>query len=243
MAYTNSGSKLYVCATPQNSDLTQNEFEGLDWVEVKGVGSHGETGTTQNIVGYDTWDLLFQQKAKGIANAGDPEVELAKISGDPGQNILRTAGAASNANSYATKIVRNDAVPGGVGTTLYNRGKVVGPRSPNGRNEDFVLRIFQFGFEQEQIEVDASPISITGTAPAGADGVAYTFTPTVDGDTGAVSFNWYGDDLALADLEFNTSTGAITGTAAGPNTLVGTITVTDSVNARGVLRVAITISA
>lgn len=157
-ANTMSGSKLYVCATAQNTDLDAAGFAALTWVQVKGVGSHGETGTNTNIVSYDTWDTEFVQKAKGTSNAGDPEVELARISADAGQVILRTAGDHFNKNNYAFKIEKNDELPG-VGETptiIYNRGLVAGPRTPHGRNEDFDLEIYTFALQQGQVIVEAS---------------------------------------------------------------------------------------
>ena len=37
-------------------------------------------------------------------------------------------------------------------TIRYNRGLIVGPREPNGRNEDFELEIFTAGLVQKQIK-------------------------------------------------------------------------------------------
>ncbi len=150
---TNAGAKLYVCATPQPTDLNQAGFEALTWVQCKGVGSFGETGNNTNILTYDTWDTDVVQKAKGMTDAGSPEIELARDPDDPGQVILR-AQALTNLN-YAFKTVLNDAPePGGTGTTRYNRGLVGGPRNPQGRNEDFDLEIFTLGLQQRQITIE-----------------------------------------------------------------------------------------
>lgn len=242
-ANTMSGGKLFICATPQPNDLEQAEYEALVWTQIRGVGSHGETGNSQNIVGYDTWDILFQQKAKGIANAGDPEVELARITGDAGQNLFRLAAGARNSAIYAFKIERNDAPTGGTPTTFYNRGVVTGPRTQHGRNEDFDLEIYTIGCTQEQITVESSVLSVTGTVPPGTDGNAYTFTPTVANGTSPYTFEWYGDDLAQFDLAFNPTTGAITSAELdGTGTIIGTITVTDAEGNRGFIRVEIVIS-
>ena len=155
-ANTMSGGKLYVCSTPKNSDLDEAAFEALTWVQVKGVGSHGETGSNTNIVSYDTWDTEFVQKSKGTSNAGDPEVELARIPADAGQVILRTAGDHFNKNNYAFKIERNDMPSGGTaGTCIYNRGLVTGPRTQHGRNEDFDLEVFTFALQQQQVTTEA----------------------------------------------------------------------------------------
>jgi hypothetical protein len=138
---THAGAKLFACATAQQADLDQAGFEALVWVQIKGVGNHGETGSSTNILNYDTWDTDVIQKAKGMTDGGSPEIELARIPDDPGQDILRTA-AATNLN-YAFKIEMN-----------YNRGLVAGPRTPNGRNEDFDLEVFTLGLNQRQITVD-----------------------------------------------------------------------------------------
>jgi len=152
---TNAGSKLYICETAQQGMLTAEQFAALAWVQVRGVGSLGETGSTTNILTYDTWDDDVVQKAKGMTNAGDPEIELARNPTDAGQIILRAA-ALTNLN-YAFKVERNDKPNTDVGSTptiRYNRGLVTGPRQPNGRNEDFDLEVFALGLQQRQITVD-----------------------------------------------------------------------------------------
>src|SRR6478735_6633989 len=106
MANTNAHSKVYICDDAQQSDLTQSAYEALDWTEIKGIGSFGETGVSTNMLNYDTWDTDVTQKAKGISDAGSPELEVARIASDPGQQALRAA-ALTNLN-YAIKIERND---------------------------------------------------------------------------------------------------------------------------------------
>lgn len=153
-ANTNAGKKLYVCATAQQVDLDAAAFALLTWVQVKGLGNHGETGSTTNILSYDTWDTDVTQKAKGITDAGSPEIELLNLPTDAGQIILRTA-AGTNLN-YAFKIEGNDkpdSDPDSTPTVRYNRGLVTGPRNPNGRNEDFDLEVFTLGLNQRQVTV------------------------------------------------------------------------------------------
>lgn len=154
-ANTNAGKKVYICNTPQQADLDKTEFEALTWVEVKGIGNFGETGASTNLLNYDTWDTDVSQKAKGVTDGGSPELEVARIPDDPGQVILRTI-ALTNLN-YAIKIEGNDKPDNHVAskpTIRYNRGLVVGPRTPNGRIEDFDLEIFTFGMNQRQLTVD-----------------------------------------------------------------------------------------
>lgn len=154
-ANTNSGGKLYISVdgsndpVASNSDLNQAAYEALTWLQVSNVGNIGETGSNTNVATYDTWDSDVAKKAAGITNAGDPEIELARSPTDLGQIALRSAAAlANNANNYAFKIERLD------GTIYYNRGLVLGPRHPNGRNEDFNLEIFTIACNQEEITVE-----------------------------------------------------------------------------------------
>lgn len=152
-ADTNSGRRFYICATPQPNDLTASEFAALTWVEVKGIGSLGETGINTNILTYDTWDTDVSQKGKGMTDGGSPELEVARIPTDAGQILLRQL--ALTPSNYAIKTEMNNAPEvGGTGTIRYNRGIITGPRNPNGRNEDFEIEIFTFGLNQRQITVE-----------------------------------------------------------------------------------------
>jgi hypothetical protein len=117
----------------------------LGWVEVGAIGSVGETGTTTNILSYDTWNTTVTQKAKGISDAGSPTVEVARIATDLGQMLLREFGAVGNVNNYPFKIVRPN------GEIIYNRGLVTGPTRPLGRNEDFDLEVFTLGLNQVEV--------------------------------------------------------------------------------------------
>lgn len=148
-AQTNSGSKLSICVLPQNEDLTETAFAALTYVQVKKVGNVGERGITTNIVTYDTWDTAVALKGKGISNAGDPEVEMARDLADPGQTAMRAAGQPDVQDAYAFKVERPS------GEIEYLRGLVTGPRTPGGRNEDFVLHVYSLALNQVPVEVPA----------------------------------------------------------------------------------------
>jgi hypothetical protein len=153
-AFTHSQDKLYISTTPQNQDLDDHAghgFPSLAYVEVKGVGSLGETGLNTNIVNYDTWGSLVVSKGKGLTDAGSADVEMLRIQNDPGQIAMIAAGLPTNSDNYAFKQVLQD------GTTRYFRALVAGPRNPGGRNEDFDLRVFTLGLNQAPIEVAPAP--------------------------------------------------------------------------------------
>jgi hypothetical protein len=214
-ANANAASRLFVCATPQNTDLTQSEYELLTWVEVKGIGSRGETGKQTNILTYDTWDTTVVQKAKGMTDAGSPPVEVARIPTDPGQIIMRAAGAVGNNNNYAFKELRSDGLVAGQGSVFYNRGLVTGPTRPGGRNEDFDLEVYTLGLQQEEIVVNPGA---GGTAPAFTalpaisgteeDGETLTLSNgTVTGDaTITYQYQWFVNGVAKAGETASTLT-------------------------------------
>lgn len=149
---TNAGRKLYVCATPQPTALDAAGYAALTWVLVGGVGNLGETGSKTNILNYETWDDDTIDKAKGLTDAGSPDLEVRRDYDDAGQVILLAA-AATNF-TYAFKIVGNDK-PNATGTPTirYNRGLISGPTQPNGRNEDFDIEMYSLGLQQRQITV------------------------------------------------------------------------------------------
>lgn len=207
MANTNAASKIFVCATAQNSTLTEADYNSLTWVEIGGVGNMGETGKTTNILQYPTWNDTVIQKSKGLTDAGSPTLEVARNPSDAGQEILRTAGAVGNTNNYAFKILRADAPIGGTGTIIYNRGLVGGPTRPNGGNEDFDLENYTLGFQQEEIVVNpttggvspkltAAP-AITGTETVGTDLTCSTGTFAGDA-TIEYSYQWFANGVAVA---------------------------------------------
>lgn len=208
---TNANGKLYICATPQNADLDQAGYEALVWVQVKGVGTHGQTGVSTNLLTYNTWDTTVAQKAKGVSDAGSPDVELSRLPDDPGQIILRAA-ALTNFN-YAFKIERNDRnVEAGTPTVIYNRGLVVGPKRPNGRNEDFDLEVFTLGLNQLEIVVNPSaagnpPVltvapAISGTATVGSTLTSNTATFTGDA-TIVRTYQWFAGGVQIAGANTN----------------------------------------
>lgn len=139
---THKGTTIHVCSTAQNDDLNLAGFEALTWVQVGKVGNPGDFGATSNLPTYDTLDEAVTQKQKGVANAGDPQIEVASVYNDPGQIILRTFGNPANIDNMAIKWTRSN------GQVIYSRGVVSGPMYPGGGADDFVLERFTVGLNQ-----------------------------------------------------------------------------------------------
>lgn len=145
--------KFYISDEPMPDEADKTAFEAAQWIEVKNVGSVGETGMSTNILSYDTLDTDVADKEKGVSNAGDPEIEVKRVADDPGQIALRDA--AKTSYKYGFKIEEDDAPTASYSNTIhYNRGLVSGPRRPNGRREDFVLEVFTLGLVQREVVVD-----------------------------------------------------------------------------------------
>src|SRR5690606_11413946 len=84
-ARTNAGGKFYISDAPAPDELDQAGFEGLTWIEVSRVGSVPESGSSTNILTYDTLDQEVIEKAKGMTDAGGGQLEVALVPDDPGQ--------------------------------------------------------------------------------------------------------------------------------------------------------------
>lgn len=214
-ANANAASRMFICATPQNVNLIQADYEALTWVEISAIGSRGETGISTNVLTYDTWDTTVTQKAKGITDAGSPDLEVARIPTDPGQLLLRSAGAVGNNNNYAIKELRADGAVGSTGTVIYNRGLVMGPKRPGGRNEDFDIEMFTLAFQQAEVVVNplatgVAPFvtvipAITGTATVGQ--VLTCSTGTWSGDaTITYAYAWYANNILISGATASTYT-------------------------------------
>jgi len=161
-AVTQAGAKLYIAvdgsgdAQPQASDLNLAAYEALTWLQVKHVGSFGETGADTAIVEYDTQDDDVTLQAKSSTKAGNPEIQLARNATDPGQIEMRAA--ALTKKNYAFKRTLDDQITPSTGnpTIQYNRGVVSGPKMPNGSSGDFTLEVYTLGLNQRQIVDEAT---------------------------------------------------------------------------------------
>ena len=142
---TNFGGTFAISTTVENTDLAdETAFELLTYTDVPNVGSFGDTGVTQNVVSYSTWDRNVAAKGKGEADAGSPTVEFLDVS-SAGMTALLAAAGVNVTDSYAFSITWPD------GTIDFNRGIVTGPMRLKGGNEDFKRVSFTLGFSQTPV--------------------------------------------------------------------------------------------
>lgn len=146
-------SKLYVCETPQSSDLDQAGYEALTWVEVGNVVTLPDFGITDNIVTQDYIATDVSQKQKGFRNGAETEIVVGFDPDDAGQDALRAA--AATRTNYALKLESSDS-PNAATTTntiRYSRGVIGGPAFAGGGGEDFDNETYQVGLNQAPIIV------------------------------------------------------------------------------------------
>jgi len=145
-ANSNSGLTIEISTTAQNAVVANAAaYAALTYTAIGSVGKIGARGIDTNILTYATLDEVVTQKAKGMTNAGDPEVECANLPADAGQVAMTAAGLPTVKDAYAFKITVN-------GEVYYDRGIVTGPVFPGGGNEDFDLAVFKLGLVQAVIQ-------------------------------------------------------------------------------------------
>jgi len=144
---TNFSGTFSISTTAQNDDLTLSGFTGLTYTPVPNMGILGDSGVSQNVVSFSTWDRNVVAKGKGEADAGSPTAEFLDVV-SAGMTLMLAAADVDDANSYAFKVAWPD------GSVEYNRGIVTGPVRMKGSNEDFKRLQFSLGFNQTPVIVD-----------------------------------------------------------------------------------------
>lgn len=145
----NLDGTLYVCATAQNTTLTEAQYEALTWVEIGKIVTMPQVGFEANVVTQNYVNTDFSEDAKGFKNGTASEVVVGRDPADAGQDILRTA--AGSRNRYAFKREYADATASLTATFKYFRALVTSQLDSGGGGEEFDNETFG--------------IKITGQAP------------------------------------------------------------------------------
>src|SRR5690606_12346949 len=104
---TLAGATVSISTTAVTFPLNAAAFGALTYTEIGSVGNLGDYGSSPNMISYNTLDTEVTSKAKGVEDAGEIAIEVARIFDDPGQIAMRAA-AATKFN-YAVKIEYADA--------------------------------------------------------------------------------------------------------------------------------------
>lgn len=149
---THIGATLAIAVTstatvpdPQNSDLTASEFGALTWQSVPNLGTHGDTGTDQNIVTFPIWDKALAEQQKGSATGAQAEMTFLDVASD-GLTALKAAAAVTEGDNFAFRITYSN------GDIEYNRGVVSAASYGKGENEAFRTVTFTLAANQEVVQ-------------------------------------------------------------------------------------------
>jgi len=117
MAYDDPvGAKISI--GPANSVAANaSAFAALSYTQIKGVDQIPAIGPSANVVKFTPLETGVVEKRKGSVDNGDPEVVLFLNNKDAGQLALVAAQATKN--SYAFKVVLNDAASASATNTTF----------------------------------------------------------------------------------------------------------------------------
>lgn len=146
---TLAGTKVSISTAPVTLPLNAAAFGALTFTEIKSVGNLGDYGSPANLVNYNTLDTEVMSKAKGVEDAGELSIEVARIFDDPGQIAMRAAAATKF--YYAIKIEYADAPSEDwSNTVMYAVGPVTGPQLLGGGTDDFIRESYSVGFTDQR---------------------------------------------------------------------------------------------
>lgn len=130
---------------PQNSDLDASGFAALTYEQIPNVGTFGDTGVSQNMVGYESWDNTLTVQQKGAAIGEQPELRFLNETSN-GATAVKAAGEISDQNNYAFKVEWPS------GDIEYIRALVGPVRLPKGNNEAFREVVMTLAINQAPVE-------------------------------------------------------------------------------------------
>lgn len=156
MAIENKGTRLYVCATPQNTDLTAAQFAALVWSEVCCLTDVPALGESYAAI---TAMCMDGTKLSGVGSAEDATFDASVFyqAGCAGQKTLRdNTGSVDN---YAFKLERADGTATQTPTTIYVRAKLTGKSlGSNGGADEFTADTYTQTISQGPLFVEPQPI-------------------------------------------------------------------------------------
>lgn len=146
---TLAGAVVSISSAPVTLPLNAAGFAALTFTPIGSVGNLGDYGSPPNIISYNTLDTQVTSKAKGVEDAGDLSIEVARIFDDPGQIAIRAAAATKF--YYAVKVEYADAPSDDWSNTImYAAGPVTGPQLLGGGTDDFLRESYTVAFTDQR---------------------------------------------------------------------------------------------
>lgn len=113
MIYTMANTKIFISENPVTAKLevTPEDFQGIGWIEMKGLFNVGDLGGDQAINEYELINSNWTMKTKGVRNGGTMANVFIPMQLDPGQAKFREA-IEDNCRPYAFRVERGaDCAP------------------------------------------------------------------------------------------------------------------------------------
>ena len=150
-----TGTKLYICSTSTPAADDESAYEGLSWVEIKGVQSIPEFGDGAGQITFNALSEGRVRKLKGVFDAGDLSIPVAHDPLDAGQ-IAALAKVASPYN-FPFKVVPPDApTEDYTDSIFYFQAKVMSFKlNPNDANS-VTMKTLALSIDSEIIYIPAA---------------------------------------------------------------------------------------
>lgn len=190
--YTMKNTRIYISENPVRgtADVTPETFQGINWIEIRGLFNVGELGGEQTINEYELISGDWVLKTKGSRNGGTMNNTFVPLHLDPGQAKFREA-IEDQCLPYAFRVERGaDCAPeSGVTITVADPGVVTwaghgfvagqpvmftaseGGSLPAGLTDGVVYYVVEAGLTEDEFSVAAEP-----------DGTPIETTTAGDGD-------------------------------------------------------------
>lgn len=113
MIYTMANTKIFISENPVQAKLevTPEDFQGINWIEIVGLNNVGELGGEQAINEFELISSDWMLKSKGTRNGGTMSNTFIPLALDPGQMKFLEA-IEDNCRPYAFRVERGaDCAP------------------------------------------------------------------------------------------------------------------------------------
>lgn len=105
--YTMANTRIFIGENPvaAKTNVTPEDFDNVNWIEIRGLYNLGELGGDQTINEFELISEEWMQKTKGTRNGGTMTNQFIPMALDPGQMKFRDA-IEDNCNPYPFRIER-----------------------------------------------------------------------------------------------------------------------------------------